>query len=61
MKDKIDLGGLLNALKQDIQIFILLESNGSGVPKDGALAEEESDLMTGPAEAVGQRNGEFTR
>ena len=61
MKDKIDPGGLLYTLKQGIQIFIPFESNGPGLPKDGTLAKEERDLMTSPAKAVGQRNGEFAR
>ena len=61
MKDKIDPGGLLDTLKQGIQIFIPFESNGPDPPKDGALAEEERDLMTGPGKALGERNGEFAR
>jgi hypothetical protein len=61
MKDKIDPGGLLDTLKQGIQIFIPFESNGPDLPKDGALAEEERDLMTSPAKAVGKRNGKLAR
>ena len=59
MKDEIDPAGLLDTLKQGIQIFIPLESDGPSLPKDRALAEEERDLMTGPAKALGKRNGEF--
>ena len=61
MKDEIDRGGPLDTFKQGIQIFIPFESNGPGLPKDGALAEEERDLMTSPAKTVGKRNGEFAR
>ena len=61
MKDKIDPGGLLDTLQQGSQIFIPLESNGPGLPKDGALAEEERDLMTGPAKALGKRDSELAR
>ena len=61
MKDEIDPRGLLDTLKQGIQFFIPLESDGPGLPKDGAMAEEECDLMTGPAKAPGKRNSKFAR